>query len=208
MSPAPAYSPAGTSKEFYVTTSRGDVTNMPKRRRGSGAGHADDRVLNFTIPGWIVVQISGLRADGEEAAAGPGGAVRKHEIANIPDTAEGRDLLQELHRCHPADCVMIGDFRNVRLSLITPPLALAGEPCGEGPHYRRLKVRLKAPDATVVEVANVPATAAGLDLFLTLLDQYALTKGGSRGVFYATDYGVHPLRDVDKASIAELNGIG
>lgn len=177
---------------------------MPKHRRGSGTDRASDQGLNFTIPDWILVQIDGLKADTEEAEPTPDDVPRKHDIANILDTAEGRELLQDLYRCYPGDCVMTGNFQNVRLSLITPPLAAVGESCGAGPHYRRLKVRLKSSD-TVVEVVNVPATPTGLDLFRSLLDQYSATKGGLRGVFYSMDFGVHPLKDVDKASIAGLN---
>lgn len=124
-------------------------------------------------------------------------------LANIPKNGLSRVVLLQLRTCFSQDVLTTEDFESYLITEIScPALAPVTDgvppPACPGPaRFRRLRVRMRLA-GDVVEVANIPATAEGIQLMMQLVRDYD-------GVFYTTDFGMRELHEIDQKSIEELN---
>ena len=125
-------------------------------------------------------------------------------LANIPKNGLSRVVLLQIRTCFGKDVLFTEEFECYRVGEITcPALAPVDEgappPDCPGPAlFRRLRVKMRSTVSEVVEVANIPATAEGLQLFHQLVRDYG-------GYFQTADYGWRELADVEESSIDDLN---
>lgn len=154
-----------------------------------------------------------------------GGAeqTKKVSLINIPNHGNEQAVLvlREILRDYPSDALMVLSSGHehgpsIECWLIKsltgfPPAAAGGPydtsaaPDPEKKCFRRLRVKMRnsGGDPRGVEVANIPATTLGMQLFRSMIKSHV----GQSRVFYTQDFGELLLSDVDVASIEALNGI-